>query len=226
MVRIGGWFFLIFGLIFMIIGINIKIMTEGIKKNSVKTDATITNIRSFTNSDGESDYIVEVSFEVDGVYYSGRLDYYDITMDKGDRVTIYYNPDNPSEILSHGGTVIFYIFLIVGGGVAIIGGMLTGIFVTEKSQKKKLIQADIVDCITDYSIEIDGKNPYFILRATYIANGEKHYFNKKNLEKDLSVIIEKNQIKTVPVYVNPENFSEYNMDISGIEKLEEKENTL
>ncbi len=49
MVRIAGWLFIIFGLIFMIIGLNVKMITDNMKKDYVKKTAIITNITPTSN---------------------------------------------------------------------------------------------------------------------------------------------------------------------------------
>lgn len=49
MVRIAGWLFIIFGLIFMIIGLNVKMITDNMKKDYVKKTVIITNITPTSN---------------------------------------------------------------------------------------------------------------------------------------------------------------------------------
>lgn len=71
------------------------------QENAIKTEAIITDIKSssFKDSEGNTQKSMDVyvKFEVDGVQYSGELNTYSITMKEGQKVTIYYNPDDPND---------------------------------------------------------------------------------------------------------------------------------
>lgn len=100
------------GLVFLAVGVYVTFFrTMGM----VKTTAEITNI-DVVNRGDDNDHIVYVKYTVDGVDYNDvRLDTWVSTYKVGKNVTVYYDPDDPSQI--HGKS--FFV-----GGMAIFCGLI------------------------------------------------------------------------------------------------------
>ena len=78
--------------------------------------------------DNEYDYDVTVEYEVDGQKYSTVLGEYSSGMEEGQEIGIYYNPDDPSDIMSNSKAtpVVLFVMGIIGllaGIVMFIRGM-------------------------------------------------------------------------------------------------------
>lgn len=85
----------------MMIESEINESTNEFQKNAIKTEAIITDIQSsfYYDDEGNKKKIMDVyvEFEVNGVEYSGKMNTYSISMKEGQKTTIYYNPDDPSD---------------------------------------------------------------------------------------------------------------------------------
>ncbi len=109
------------------------------KKNSnfIKTEAIVskTELVEEAHTDGEGNYQeaiykVYVKYNVDDKEYEeelGELSNYK----KGDKLTIYYNPDKPAEI-TQSISIVIPIILMVAGAVATIGGLVSGVNTIKK----------------------------------------------------------------------------------------------
>lgn len=221
----GGLFFAI-GLIILIVGISFAISTNKFMKTAVSTTATITRIDSSRDSDGDTNHIVKVEFKVDGKTYDGELNYYTSSMYVGKTETVYYDPSNPYHFKGKGGEVVNYIMPIMGIIFMLIGGgCITAAILKDKKKKKVLaynyvIQANIVGFNIDTSVAINGRNPYR-LEANYVNpnDGKIYSYRSEEIWVDLTPILSQMQLTTVPVYVNPNNFAEYYMDITNLTKF-------
>lgn len=116
--------FLVFGIIVLVLGIYMNFFKG---KDYVETTATITKIEEIdlgTDADGdpEYDHKVYVKYTVDGKEYSGESDFYQSSYNEGDEITIFYNPDDPSQIT--GDSKGFGIYVIVVGIVLILGSVV------------------------------------------------------------------------------------------------------
>ncbi len=112
---------IIFGIIALVISIN--------NQNYIEVEATITNVsvsqEAYIDTDGnrvDETYKVTVRYMVDERNYNGEIDgvsKYNI----GDKMTIYYNPDNPNEI-TQTKSLILPILFIASGIVLFIGSII------------------------------------------------------------------------------------------------------
>lgn len=219
-----GIFFLTLGILAIGIGVYFKIDIESFKKNAVETEATITHIDSKRHSDGDTSYVVKVSFLVDGQEYGGDLNYYSSSMYVGKKEKIYYDSSNPNHFKSGDDSFVTWIFILVGTIASVVGGGCL-IYIIRKNKKKDkllaynyVIHANIVGFNLDTSVSINGRNPYR-MEATYInpADGKLYTYKSDALWADLSPVLAQRQITTIPVYVNPNNFSEYYVDIRELQ---------
>ena len=120
----------IFGVIVFITSLN--------NQNYIRIEATVTNVTMEqevrTDADGnyiEETYNVNLSYEVDGKEYTGEL----LNVNKckkGDKMTIYYDPENPENI-TQSKSLVLPAVLIVLGIISLVGGVVSGV----KSIKKQ-----------------------------------------------------------------------------------------
>ena len=109
-------------------------------------------------------------------------------------------------------------FIFMGIGAVIILILLITIFVVKKMMDKKRIteQGYIVPCeITelkkDYSTKRNNVNPY-IMTCVYKHNGKEYVYKQKNILNLESFMVVGQDIN---VFVDPNNFNKYVIDIKG-----------
>lgn len=130
----AGLILVIFG-IFMLV-INLK------NQNYIKTDSIVTDVKktqeAYIDSDGnqvEAEYSATIQYTVDDKDYTDTLDNvgkYNI----GDKIEIYYNPSDPSQI-TQTKSIILPIVLIVGGIASLTGGIISAVNAVKRHKKMK-----------------------------------------------------------------------------------------
>ena len=111
-------------------------------KNYIKIESTVSKVElvkeETTDSEGNTEeaiYDIYVKYTVDGKEYDTELG--EMPERKvGDKITIVYNPDNPSEI-SQPSSIILNICLLVGGIVSLVGGIISSINAVKRYKKMK-----------------------------------------------------------------------------------------
>lgn len=134
--KIVGAIFTIVGLAMIISSIVVGIDSNKFYKTAVKTEATIMYIDTYSDYDHKQKKMktrhdVYVSYETEeGEYYTyEKLGYYSSNMSEGQNISIYYDPENPSDIRSKSGSkLMIYIF----GGLGIVFLPLGIILLTRK----------------------------------------------------------------------------------------------
>ena len=129
------------GIILIIFGI--VFMNSSIKnKDYIKTEATVTNVevyeeahRDSNGHDVEATYSVDLKYTVNGKEYNSDLDGVS-KYNTGDKMTIYYNPEDPSQI-TQTKSVIIPMAMIAAGIVAIVGGVLSGMNAVKRYNRMK-----------------------------------------------------------------------------------------
>ena len=130
----AGLILIVFG-IFMLV-INIK------NQNYIKIEATVINVKEeqdiTTDDDGNHTttvYNVTVNYTVDGQEYTGTLD--NVSEHKvGDKMDIYYNPTDPSQI-TQTKSVILPIGIIIAGIASLTGGIISAVNAVKRHKKMK-----------------------------------------------------------------------------------------
>lgn len=119
-----GIFVFIFGIIWLIGNIN--------NQDYIKIDATITKyeINEEAHFDDDSNFVdatydLYLKYTVDGKEYTSTL-YNTSFKDVGEIITIYYNPNDPSQI-TQSKSLIIPLILISAGIIAFIGGVICGV---------------------------------------------------------------------------------------------------
>lgn len=83
--------------VFLAIGIIFIARNTIYKRDGVRTLAVITDITSETDIDGNIDNTVYVRFTAGEETIEGKLDTYVASMRVGQKVAVYYMPDNPQD---------------------------------------------------------------------------------------------------------------------------------
>ena len=134
-------FFIPAGLILIVFGIAVFIINQK-NQNYVKTEATVTKAEleqeAHTDEKGnrtEATYNISVKYSVDGKDYEAGLSGLP-EKKSGEKMTIYYNPDDPAMI-TQTKSLILPLAFIAGGIVALVGGIISGINAVKKYKKMK-----------------------------------------------------------------------------------------
>lgn len=214
--------FTVIGIILILIGVfvGINIFKYDNKENTI---GTITNISSHIDNDGDRNYEVYVTYNVDGKKYESKLNGYSSSFYEGKEIEIYYDKDNPSEIGVKSLDLVFLIFPGIGLIFFIIGG--TGIIIKikrikfEKSLKEngEVIYANYVETIINTSYRVNRKHPYNIIcEWNNPEDNKKYIFKSKNIWLNPENIIEQRNIKKFPIYVDNKNKKKYVIDIDSL----------
>ena len=136
-----NWIFAIIGLALIVAGIVCLVKSENFKKNAVETEATITEIEMYEDSDGDTQYKVLVEFRADDEKIEGSLGYHVSGMKKGQTVQIFYNPNDPHDFKSASEDIWIFAVLIVLGVPFLLFGFLPVIMKFITVIKNRRIQA-------------------------------------------------------------------------------------
>lgn len=129
-------FIVVFGVILVAAAAFIAIRSSVYKKNGIETVATITRIEHETDSDGDDNASVYVSYTANGENYEGKLDYYSSFMRVGNTVKIFYMPDDPQDMISAGSNVVLVTIMIAFGIICI--GLGTTCVAVPAAKKRRL----------------------------------------------------------------------------------------
>lgn len=135
-------FFLPAGLLLIIFSIFAFLFVDK-TKDYTKTEATVSKTilyeRAYTDEDDvhhDATYRVFVKYTVDGRVYNEEYGVFS-NYKEGDKLTVKYNPDNPSEVVQPN-TIILPICLLIGGVAATIFSIISIISTNKKNKKFKL----------------------------------------------------------------------------------------
>ena len=129
------------GLILIICGIVFTVAAVR-SKDYVKTEAVISNVEleeeAHKDSSGnkvEATYVVTVRYTVNGKEYESELGGLS-ERNVGDKMTIYYDPSDPSRITQSKSPIIPLI-LVAAGIAALIGGIVSAVNTVKKFKRMK-----------------------------------------------------------------------------------------
>ena len=134
-------FFIPLGIILIIFG-TIMFMINKENQNYIKTEAVVSKTElaeeaHYDNDDNyvEATYTVYVKYTVDGKEYDeelGELSGYK----KDQKITIYYNPQDPSKI-TQTKSLILPIAFVIAGMMSLTGGIMSGLNAIKRVKKMK-----------------------------------------------------------------------------------------
>lgn len=117
MLLLGGWF-AAFGVLILAAGVIIVVQWVDFSKTCESTEAIITDIYTTGHGDSRTHHVV-VDYEVDGEIYSNSLGYYTSSLRRGQKVTVYYNPENPYDTMNrpYAACAAIAVFFLIFGGI-------------------------------------------------------------------------------------------------------------
>ena len=122
------------GLILIIFGVIMFVVNKQ-NKDYISTESTVTKVEAEEETDSEKTYTVIVKYTVNDKEYEaelGGLSEYK----EGDRIKIYYNPDDPGQITMTK-SMILPVAIIAGGIAALAGGIFSGINAVKRYKRMK-----------------------------------------------------------------------------------------
>ncbi len=156
---------LFFGAVALVVMFLFSARAEKYETQGVAVEAVISDIQSEYRHDEYVHYTI-VTYEVDGVSYTNKLDTYTSSFYVGKKITIRYMPDNPNQISYTDGTSVIKIVMI---GIATfcfvlaVAPIVKTVAGTYKSRSIKTNGRKLVCKITGVDVKsnvtIMGKNP-------------------------------------------------------------------
>ncbi len=139
---------LILGAIFALIAILLPLMmyvndqaAESYTPVSAIVDSAVSDrVNSGRTKTNINNNNVDIQYEVDGKTYTAYLsnvDTYNGSLNKGDSITVYYNPDDPSEVAvkTSPRVALFKIILTVISGLAALLAIYAGVTIAKRGIK-------------------------------------------------------------------------------------------
>ena len=134
-------FFIPLGIFLIVFGIFMFIINKN-NQNYIKTDAYVSKTELVqesyideNNNTVDATYKVFVKYTVDNKEYDTELGELS-NIKKGDKITIYYDPNDPNNITQTKSLILPFVF-IIGGIVSLVGGVISGYNAIKKYKKMK-----------------------------------------------------------------------------------------
>lgn len=134
-------FFIPIGIILIVFGVIVFMINKG-NQNYIKAEAVVskTELAEEAHYDIDDNYVeatytVYVKYTVDGKEYDeelGELSGYK----KDQKITIYYNPQDPSQI-TQTKSLILPVVIVIAGIASLVGGVLSGYNAIKRVKKMK-----------------------------------------------------------------------------------------
>lgn len=179
-------------------------------KNKVDTVGVITNTGNGTI----------VSYNVDGEEHESSFSGYSSSFHVGDEIEIYYDKDDVNKIGSKSLDLLYLILPGIGSIFLLIGVIGLGVLSHKKKKEKnlrengELVYATYSETILNVNVRVNGRYPYnIIVEWNNPEDGKKYLLKSKNIYFNPEMLIEERNIKTFPVYINPNNKKQYFVDV-------------
>ena len=161
-----------------------------------------------------------VSYSVEGEEHESSFSGYSSSFHVGDEIEIYYDKDDVNKIGSKSLDLV-YLILPGIGSIFLLIGVIGLAFLLHKKKKEKnlrengeLVYATYSETILNVNVRVNGRYPYNIIVEWNNPEDEKKYLLKsKNIYFNPEMLIEERNIKTFPVYINPNNKKQYFVDV-------------
>ena len=134
-------FFIPLGIFLIVFGIFMFIINKN-NQNYIKTDAYVSKTELVqesyideNNNTVDATYKVFIKYTVDNKEYDTELGELS-NIKKGDKITIYYDPNDPNNITQTKSLILPFVF-IIGGIVSLVGGVISGYNAIKKYKKMK-----------------------------------------------------------------------------------------
>ena len=213
--------FALAGLVAIIVAIALAISDANFRSSANETTATITDIWASRNSDGEGSYTVNVRFFAGGREYGGALGYWHSGMAIGNEVKVYYNPNNPQDFRSNGGSVASWIVMALGVVFFVVGFIPYLISKKRKALKKyllangKRIMATVNDVVWG-NVYVNNRPCYNIIcEYKDESTGNVYMFKSENVWITLPRLGEGQAMPYISVYVDCNDYSKHYVDVDS-----------
>lgn len=207
--------FLTVGFILLFVGLSLFLWFLNIKSSSVKTKATIINLYPTP---------VRIKYTANNREYKKAINFYSSNMRVGSKVTIFYSKDNPEKIYTYGFIIAPSILSSLGLIFTLIGGIPKIIKISKRRLKAKLlnnglkITADITEITINGIYRVNRRSPYLIICQWQDSQtGIIYLFKSGHIWYEPEAILERLGINQLTVYLNPDNYKKYYVDITELE---------
>jgi len=205
-----GTIFLLVGNIFSGVGTAMTVNDQYFCKKGIPAEAVIEMIH------GED---VRIRYEADGAAFAGPLGYYSSSMREGDIIPIYYDANNPARIHASSSAAFSYVFLTTGLFLLVCGGSLVAHILMKGRRNRWLlkngtrIQAKVTGVDVNLAVSSNYRHPYRVIGQYQMPDGSTREFHSEDIWYDPTDVMVSD---TVVVCLNPEDNSEYYMDLSTV----------
>ena len=134
-------FFIPVGIILIVFGIIVFIINSN-NQNYIEIESTVSKVELYQESyiDAAGDrvealYDLSVKYTVDDVEYESILNAHS-KREVGEKIKIYYNPDNPNEI-TQTKSLILPLIIILAGIASLVGGIVSAVNAIKRHKKMK-----------------------------------------------------------------------------------------
>lgn len=209
----------VIGVVLLFKGITSISTYNTFKNNNEKIQALV------TDSNSTSKYTA-VSFFVESKEYKTVVSEYSSDIKTGDEIEIFYNKENPSEVMLKGqsnNAVIYFVvsiaMLFAGLSVVIHNASNTG-NKTDVKKSGKLINAELLEIVCDTKVKANGQHPYYIkCKWKNALNGKEYVFKSEPLWYNPNEQFKKSGLTQIPVYIIPSNPKQYYVDMESVNSL-------
>lgn len=143
---IGAFMFFITFTIFVVISFFLYDWVS-FKKDAAEVDAVITDIWYDISSSNEGSYRVKVTYIYNDNSYEALYPNYSSTMNVGQRLSVYVNKDDPTDIRPTTGVVLVIVDIVilifaVASGIVFFGELAKGVYINRLIARDSYIYAD------------------------------------------------------------------------------------
>ena len=218
LIRIASIIMLTVGIIIFVIGSAVQFGKYKIKETGIPVQAEVVKVsKHYYDSNKRSYYDAYITYECEGKEYSEvKLGYFDSTIYRGKKFTIYCIPDHPKYFITERTSDYYLIILIILGAILTVAGAIIMLVMRVRDTKRKnflsngrTISATVSYIEQDVYRDID----YYIIHCCYKDNYSNtiYYYESNKLLNDPS---EKYPIGSrVEVIVDPNDYNKYIMDV-------------
>ncbi len=214
------WVFVIVGGLIMLVGVAVAIYFGIDSKNYVALNATVTDIETYRDNDGESHSRFIVSYEYEGVLYENiRTNFWTTGVSIGDTVSVQVNRENPTKLES---TTIQIILPCVLFGFGMLF-FLVALFPLRKSIKSRkgsktarkngqAIECKITRVLPDTSYRVNGRIVNNLIECEPITSIYTATYTSAPFNRKYPVAVG----SKITVYQDPNDLEHYHVDLNSI----------
>ena len=211
--KLIGIIFSLIGGLFLAVGLAVLGAQLQYFKGAVPVEATVLDLR---NSE------TMVMYTVDGTPYTAWLTYSSSNLHSGDQLTVYYRPEAPQQPQIKAFMAIFCSIFCGIGGIFFVLGIIFLCMCRHSTRLRSYlletgtrIDATIAEIGFNRSLSVNGRSPYVIrCQAVNPEDGKLYTFQSDNLWYNPQEFLQ--NITTLSVYINPNNYKQYTVDTSGV----------